>query len=347
MFSYIKERKALAVEVFCFLVLFYLLYIVAQSNVRASSFYFKSEDIYYEYTAAKQLYHGQSPYERILGGNLIENDKYVTLLPLYYYLLMLVRIFSRNEFNDFLSNWHAIVLLFQFAGGVFVYLWFRRINMKALGFVAAAFYMFNLWSLEGLIFLKQDAVAIALLVSSLYFFKTRLRLSFFLYGLSLGVKHISIFALPMYLTPIIFGERKFREYIVDVLYLLVPVVAPMASLFLDDPWGFLKSLLFSITRSTDGSKLIFGYARLLVKYDDDDEISSLYKLLLPRLPLFVFAASNVFLLFAKKIPRVFFATLGVLTFSAFNPVIFSQYVIWIFPLAFITVADLLVYKFKS
>ena len=203
-----KIGSSLKVEIVALLVTGFLLYKVDFSINNNSYFYYQKHDIYYEYQASQQLQKGENPYKRILEGNMIENDKYATQLPLYFYFLGFIGKISQNNFDVFLENFRLILFWFHLAGGVFIYLLFRRINKLFVGYCAAVFYMFNVWSLSSFIYLKQDMIAIALLVLSFYFFrnKTHRWISYVLFGLSLGIKHIGIFVFPLYLTPIFFKK---------------------------------------------------------------------------------------------------------------------------------------------
>ncbi|MGC9359398.1 MAG: hypothetical protein ACP5G7_03360 [Anaerolineae bacterium] len=48
------------------------------------SFDTQGEDIYYAYIEGQRLVAGENPYERILQGGMLTNDKYATYLPLFY-----------------------------------------------------------------------------------------------------------------------------------------------------------------------------------------------------------------------------------------------------------------------
>ena len=333
-FSIFKQKKLLIIEAATIVLVLCLLYIVDKGNFRPSSFYFDSEDIYYEYQAAKELYHKANPYQRILQSNMIENDKYATLLPLYYYFLVFVRVFSHNEFDNFISNMRWVLFAFQSLGGLLLYLMYRRENKKLLGFAVAAIYLFNSWTLETFLLLKQDLVSIALLLASLYFLGKKSRLSYFLYGLSLGIKHIGVFALPLFLIPLIYKERTLREFIGDLIALGVPIILPAVPFLLADAPSFLRSMLFSFTRDSSGSIVRFGYERLLVNYSDSGLNGEPAELFLPRIPLAVATLVNFLLLVTKRMPKIYFVLTGILIFAVFNPVVFNQYIAWLPPLIF-------------
>ncbi|MBU0534863.1 MAG: hypothetical protein ABIJ82_00030 [Patescibacteria group bacterium] len=328
-------------EIVAFLITGLLLYKVDFSIDTDSYFYFKKHDIYYDYQAAKQLQHGENPYNRILEGNMIENDKYATQLPLYFYFLALIGKISQNNFDVFLENFRLVLFWFHLAGGVFMYLLFRRINKLFVGYCAAVFYMFNVWSLNSFMYLKQDMIAIALLVLSFYFFrnKTYRWISYVLFGLSLGIKHIGIFAFPIYLTPILFKEDSFKRFGLNMLLLFSTILIPAAPLLIDNSLSFVNSMLFSLTRSPRSSEIIYGYNELLVKYNPSFNKGTLFQQLLPRLPLFIASILCLLMLLLRKIPLSVYLFISILVFAIFNPVIFPQYITWVTPMALISLVD--------
>lgn len=329
------------IEIVAFLITGFLLYKVDFSINNNSYFYYQKHDIYYEYQAAEQLQKGVNPYNRILEGNMIENDKYATQLPLYFYFLALIGKISQNNFDVFLENFRLVLFWFHLAGGVFIYLLFRRINKLFVGYCAAVFYIFNVWSVSSFIYLKQDMIAIALLILSFYFFrnKTYRWISYILFGLSLGIKHIGIFVLPMYLTPIFFKEDSFKRFGLNMLLLFSTILIPTAPFLIDNSLSFINSMLFSLTRSPLSNEVIYGYNELLVKYNPSFNTGTLFQQLLPRLPLFIASVLSLVLLLTRKIPLSAYFFLSILVFAIFNPIIYPQYITWVTPVVLISLVD--------
>lgn len=272
---------------------------------------------------------------------MLENEKYATQLPLYFYFLNVIRDLSNAEFSDFVENFRNVLFVFQAAGGLFIYLIFRRKNQKFLGFSAAIFYSFNVWSLNSFIFLKQDMIAIALLLVSFYFFnhKKLSLLSYIFYGLSLGIKHIGIFAAPLYLAPLIFTPKDYKMHIKNIFVLFITVLAPCVPFLLDNPQSLINSMLFSVTRSPSNSEFIYGYSELLIKYNPAFNTGTLWQQVMPRLPLLLASLLAVALLVTKKIKESTYLFVSILVFAVFNPVIFPQYITWIPPLALLSIVD--------
>lgn len=335
------KNKSIILELAGFIFIALLLAKVDFSTDNDAEFYYEKEDIYYEYQAAQDIQDGKNPYLRILSSDMLENDKYATQFPLYFYFLGFVNNLAHNDFSGFLEIYRAILYCFHLAGGVFIYLIFRRVNARLIGFCAAFFYMFNVWSLNSFLFLKQDMIAIALLLLSFNFFKTKSHrwLSYVLFGLSLGVKHIGVFALPLYIYPVFVGEDSVKKFSNNLLLLFITLMLPTFPLFLDSPESFYKSLLFSLTRSPSTSEVLYGYNNLLVNYNPTIDKGTMFDKLLPRLPLLVAFVLGALLLFTKKIPPSKYLFVSILIFAVFNPVIFPQYITWIPPLALIAFVD--------
>jgi len=333
----------LIIEFLVFVFIVRLLFVVDYSLDKESEYYFQENDIYFEYQHAKTLQKGKNPYEKILEGNMIENDKYATQLPLYFYTLAFIRQISDNEFGDFLENYRLVVFVSHVLGGLLIYLFFRRVNKRILGLSAALFYMFNVWSLNSFLNLKQDMPAIALLLISLYFFRnSKYRwISYLFFGLSLGIKHIGIFITPLFLTPLLFKEDSFKKFSINVLILVMTLIIPSMPLFIDSPTSFINSMLFSLTRSPLDTEITYGYNDLLVKYDPSYNTGTLFQQLLPRLPLLIASLLSFLLMIFKKITRTIYVFLAILVFSIFNPIIFPQYITWVTPLVMLALSGYL------
>ena len=274
---------------------------------------------------------------------MLENDKYPTQLPLYFYFLKFIKQSSNNNFSGFVETLRNILYAFQITGGGFLYLIFRRVNKPFVGYFAAIIYMFNVWSLNSFMLLKQDMIAIALLISSLYFFKSKNQswISYILFGLSLGIKHIGIFMLPLYFTPLIFKEASIKNFSFNMSLLLATIFIPAVHFIINNSQSFVNSMLFSITRSPHTSDIYYGYTDLLIKYRLSNNSSTLFQQILPRLPLLITSVFSLLLLFLKKIPLFSYPLISIMVFAIFNPVIFPQYITWIPPFALLSLLDYL------
>jgi hypothetical protein len=295
-------------------------------------------DIGFEYRQAMELGKGTNPYTRILSGNLLENNKYATLFPLYYYFLLVIGTISNQNFSTFITNYRIVIQLFEYSAFMFLYLRFREKNQKALGLFAASFLLLNRWTILSVSTLKQDIVAITFLLASLYYLDRKLRFSYLLYGVSLGIKHLGIFIMPLYLLSAITRKRRLKDAVLDFMLLFTPVVLPSIPFLIGNFKAFYLSMVFSITRKPVSSCGISptGYEKLLVNYKNLGNTVAMFFLTLPRLPLIAFTLSNVVLFFTKRISLKAYLMATYIIFAALNPVYFDQYIMWIIPFAMLT-----------
>lgn len=332
--------KVAFLELLPIALIFYFSLTVNKINSAPLSEFNSRRDITLEYYTSLDILVGRNPYNRI-GNDLLRNKKYATLLPLYYFTLSGIMIASNFVFSQFINNFRTILFVFELVGGFFIYLIFRKHKLKLLGFMACAFYILNRWNIDNIHDLKQDVIAIAFIMASLYFFNKKQRLSYLLYGMSVGIKHIGIFIFPIYLTPLLFKERSVKDFLVDVGILLLPIVGPALPYLLDNPVSFIFSMLFSFTRAPVSNGTVpFGYDKILTMYNPTGlGFLTIPYYMLPRLPLIIFTLCNIYLLIKKAIPRSFYVFSALLIFVTFNPVIFDQYNVWLTPLFFYSITD--------
>ncbi len=327
------------IEIVAVLAVFLLAFVVNKSNY-VSYQDLASSDIFYEYSSAVNISNGINPYTKILRGSLLSNNKYATLFPIYYYYLLGIAAISKYSFTQFIDIYRYILFGAECLAFIFTYLKFRKINKYMLGFAAASFLILNRWVINNVADMKQDTVAIALLMASLYFIDSKRRLSYLLYGLSLSIKHLGILIFPLYLLPIVNKEWKWKQSCLNLALVAVPLLLPSIPFIVDNYKAFILSLMFSLTRAptSAGTTALYGYEKLLVLYGSGKNFSLLLALL-PRLPLLGFSLLNILLLFTKKIPRYIYALFSIVLFITFNPVYFDQYFFWSAPFILYSLTD--------
>jgi hypothetical protein len=326
----------LQLVIFVFIV--FLAVSVNNSNKKQHWEYYNS-DIRYEYLNGIDFIQGKNPYTKVLQYNLLTNHKYATLFPLYYYYIGYVAKAVNFDYDTFLDVYRAQLYIAEIIGAVIIYLIFKRENKYLLGFVAATFFMFNRWTIANIIDGKQDVIAILFLMAFFYFFtspkKKNKVISFLLFGISIGFKHVGIFIAPLLLLPFIRKEITFKDFIKGFCLFLIPTIVVGSFHILQNPLAFFYSMLFSFTRESSKLNTEFGYQNILVLYNVGVKNNNIIFYLLPRLPLVVFSVLNITLLWLKKLPPMLYCFTAMFIFIAFNPVLFSQYFTWIAPLVFL------------
>ena len=332
-----KKRTIFLIEILVLILTVFLIFQVNKSN-RKEIWEFDGSDIYYEYNQALRFGSGENPYKRILEHDLLVNRKYATLFPLYYYFLFGIVKLSEFNFETFLDNYRTILYIAEIGVGVFIYLLFKREGKPVAGYLAGTFYMFNRWVIKSIADGKQDTIAIMFLVMAIYFLTSKnkkLKIwSFFIYGISMGIKHIGVFLGPIFILPLIKGDLDLKEFLKGIALFLVPTIGAGLYVIIDSPKAFFYSMLFSFTREPSKADVAFGYRDLLVLYNVGVEKNSIFFYLLPRLPLVLFSLLNTVLLWLRKIPIYVYCLTSTFIFIAFNPVLTTQYFVWVVPFIF-------------
>ncbi len=338
----LKSKKLLFIfEVVVFLLVINFAVFLNKSN-RQEIWEFDESDIQFEIFSARQLSSGENPYSKILKGNLLINDKYPTLFPLYYQYLALLDNIGGNYFENTIDMHRQVIFASQVIGAIAIYLIFRREKRYFVGALAAAFFVFNKWTLANVMDAKQDIIAIAALMIALYFFTSKnkkgLYAAAFFYGISMGIKHLGIFVSPIFLIPIIYKKINFRETLVYALLFLVPTIFISLPIILDSPDGFFYSIMFSFTRIPTYKDGKYVYDSLVL-YNVGVENNNIFYYMLPRIPLVIFIGLNSILVLMKKIPIFVYCLASIFIFVALNPTLIDQYFTWITPFVFLTMLE--------
>lgn len=335
LFSYILKNKITLLQYISIVLFFSIFAYVTSVNYVKDYQLAGKQDIYYEFTAANLLMAGFNPYLPILDGNLLVNKKYATLFPLYYYLLGLISYFNGYIFKPFTISFWYLIMTLQFFSAVIIYKFFSRENKGWVGVLAAGIYLMNRWTINSTTILKQDSISIFFLLLSLYNLSKYPKLSFLSYGVSLGIKHLSILALPIYLLYVFDKRKEIKKGLILLSLILVPILVPSIKLLIEEPKAFIYSIIFSTTRApiSVGTENFTGFEKILTDYSNLGNTIAMFYLLLPRLPLFVMILIGTVLLFSRKVNNWTYLGIVFLIFTGLNPVYFVQYSLWITPFA--------------
>ncbi|MGF1517341.1 MAG: hypothetical protein ACFCVB_05990 [Nodosilinea sp.] len=283
-------------------------------------------DIYYIWLEGKRIIVGENPYARVLAGDMRANDKYATYFPLAYLCSALVQKAGFPEFSDWLYLWRPISFLCHLGIVALALRQFYRRGLWLLGFVAAALLLLGRWSIYVTRVHHLEFAAIFFLLLSLVLLKNQPRMALLAFSLSLGIKQIAIFLLPIYLVYLWRNSASDRR-IADVgsgflIMLSVPLLTSLPFL-LWDAEGFFKSILFSATRL--GSSHIDAAPSIDVTFSQQfDWLVGLRAKLLMLLLM-----GLVYLSCLRETVGLFVASAMVMMiFLYFNSVLFLQYFLW-------------------
>ncbi|PSR18051.1 hypothetical protein C8255_09470 [filamentous cyanobacterium CCP3] len=320
-----------------------LLLLVAAGLLMHISFWYTpaddlmGQDVYYIWLEGKRIVAGENPYTRVLASDMRANDKYATYFPLAYLFSALVQKLGWSEFIDWLYLWRPLSFIFHMGIVALTLQYFYRRGFWLLGFVAAAILLLGRWSVYITRVHHLEFAAIFFLLLSLTLLRERPRLALLAFSVSLGIKQIAVFLLPLYLVYLwINGDKKQRIKHVRqgfLIILSVPVLTSLPFLILNTE-GFLKSLLFSATRL--GSSHIEGAPSLDV----------IYSQVLPWLVgfkaklLMLLLMGLIYLSFwTEKISILTAAALVMMVFLYFNSVLFLQYFLWSLSLTLLALVE--------
>ena len=292
----------------------------------------RGPDIYFVWRDGSRLAAGQNPYEAILAGNMQENRKYPTYLPLFYVLVAGAHRLGVTEYRDWMRLWRPLVLASHLGIAILLFVACRRAGHPALGAFAALFWGLNRWTLYVLGVAHVDFPPILCLLGSLLLFEPRRRVSLLLFGLSLALKQIAVFVAPLYLVWTWRETRKADARLLETAraagwIALVPGLVSLPFL----AWNaeaFVRSILFSATR------------------DPESHITALSAVakvgltgLAGRLPMLLLMSLVLLAAGRGEIGRYLAVLLLLVTFVDFNAVFYLQYMAWLVPFLVLAALD--------
>ncbi len=290
------------------------------------------EDIYYSWVEGGRILHGQNPYARVLQGDMKNNSKYATYFPVFYEASYLSERLGLESWPSWMAFWRVVFIAFELASAVLLYWMMARRGLPWIGVLAAAFWLFNRWTIQMLQVVNLDFVPLFLLLLSLDLFPRHKWWSLLAFSMSLGVKQIAIFLTPLYLIWIwqtSLPERRVRDLVTGAAIIASVPFAASIPFLLWGPRGFVYSIFFSVTRIADAPK---GLAPALSYLFDGQTLYD--KLLMFGLMLGVYGM-------AWKLPsaRYLAALLVMLIFVCFNSVLYVQYLLWTILLSLLVLCD--------
>jgi uncharacterized membrane protein len=292
----------------------------------------RGEDVYYGWVEGQRLQKGENPYARVLTGNLRDNDKYATYFPVFYYGSYLTIVAGLDTYEEWIAFWRVIFLLANLGiAGVLFYLPFRR-QLWPLALFGPAFWLFNRWTLHVTRIAQIDFLAILPLIISVALFPRRRYLSLLLLSLSIGVKQIGLFLVPLYLIWIWreTAPGKLKHALIAVaLVASIPVLTSVPFLIWN-PQALVISVVFDAIRNPADHFDVASFDAMI------GWVGLLAKAPMVALMLLVFA-----LTWQRHIGRWLTTLLVMAVFVDFSSVLFRQYFVWEAPFIPLAVLDLL------
>jgi len=288
----------------------------------------KEEDIYYLWIEGKRILSGENPYARVLASNMRDNQKYATYFPLFYILSYLTQLFGLKNYLDWIEFWKYIFLFFNMGIATTLFYCFYQQRVLSLAIFSAIFWLFNRWNFYVTLVADMDFIPIFFLLLSLLLFRRKKWLSLILFSISLAIKQIAIFLLPLYLIWIWQSAPKnaTKQVLIAVgVIISIPLLTSIPFIV----WGaesLAKSVLFSATRYADSD---FG------AFSMDTYVASAlpqFVGLKAKIPMLVIMFLVYFIAWQRQITMQMASLLVMIAFVDFNSVLFNQYMCWIVPL---------------
>lgn len=287
-------------------------------------------DVYYSWVEGRRILSGENPYARILAGNMRENDKYATYFPLFYLLSSLSQAAGLQTYSAWINFWRYIFLAFHLGIGGVIFLIYYQKQLLLMALAGASLWLLSNWAITVSYIAQFDFIPIFFLLLSLYLFDKHLYTSLAFFSLSLALKQIAIFLVPLYLIWIWQSQRvkSIQEIVTSGLAIaLLPALFSLPFIIWQ-PEGFFRSIVFSVTRDAYS-----GYAAGAQLSDGGGLVS--------RLPLFLLLGLVYTLAVQGKLGRYTSSMLAMLVFTALTPVLFPQYMVWLIALVILSVYDAL------
>jgi len=290
-------------------------------------------DIYYLFLDGQRTAEGQNTYSRINDSNMRDNDKYTTYFPAFIELSFLTQRGPFRQYENWVHLWRIPFLLSYLAiGGVTFWLFYTR-GFTLLGIFSKAFWLFNRWSLYVVQVNGMDFLPILFLLLSLLLLPRNRWLALLMFSLSLALKQIAIFLIPLYLIDTYqkSGKDWLRQvFITGLVIASIPLLTSIPFLIWDAK-GFVYSILFSATRSQ------YQF------YQPANSIDMYLKLdgLVARIPMLLMMLIAFLAMWKNKISLMLTSALTMLVFVDFNSIFFSQYMPWFITLLPFSLLDFL------
>lgn len=330
-----RDRLGASLSTFRVILLGLFAGLLVAATIATTALYYGSDpagsDIYYSWGEGARILRGENPYSRILGSDMLHNDKYPTYFPLFYLLSAATQGMGFREYPEWIGLWRIVFAFFD-VGIIAILFWlpYRR-GLPLLAAFAGAFWALNRWTLFELRIAQLDFIPIFFLLLSLALFEKRQRLSLLLFGVSISAKQIGIFLAPLYLiwawrsAPE--ASRRRATIVAGATLAVIPLLLSLPFLVADAE-GYLRSIFFSATRLPSSHFEAFSI---------DAELGLVG--LWAKLPMLALMALVYGLALFGQVGRFTAALLVLSVFVDFNSVLYTHYLCWVVPLLPLAVSE--------
>ena len=328
----IKNRKLLTLVVFTIII---AAAVVVHTRLWSYDTQAETEDIYYIWIEGKRLLLGENPYARILSGNMRENSKYATYFPLFYLFSYLTQLLGWKEYSNWIDLWRHIFLLFNLGIAALIFYTFYQNRLFIFAIFSSSFWLFNRWTLYVTMIAHIEFIPIFFLITSLILFRRNKYTSLILFSLSLALKQIAVFLLPLYLIWVwqSVESKKTKETLISFgVILSIPFLTSLPFIFWNQE-GLIKSILFSATRNPGGHFNAPSLDALIMNAVPN------FVGIKAKLPMLFLMALIYLSVIQRKLGMYTSSLITMFIFIDFNSVLFGQYFCWTIPLLSLAICD--------
>ncbi len=274
-----------------------------------------------------------------LSNDLQWNQANATYLPIFYYLSWITHEVGLEDFLQWLSFWRVVFLIANLGiAFILFYIPYHRYNSITLAVFASSYWLFNRWTLHMTMIYHIDFIAIFLFLLSLTLWPKHQKYSLLAFGISLGVKQIAIFMIPLYLIWIWKSDNdpSIKHFVKSTLILIsIPLLVSLPFLIWNAE-SFIKSILISAARVSESH---FGVPSI-------DTLIGLTGIP-AKFPMLILMTTTIFLAWKEKIHHFAAALFIMAIFVDYNSVLFRQYMSWVVPLIPLAIGNFVPRAWKS
>ncbi len=288
-------------------------------------------DMVYLYQDGNRILNGENPYSRILQSDMRENKKYTTFFPAFIELSYLSQKLRYNYYEAWLYFWQRVLLVVNSCITGLIFFIFSKKKTLGLAVFFSLLWALNRWTLYMVQVRDIGFIAIFFLLLSFLLLPKHRWLALLSFSLSLAIKQIAIFLLPLYLIHIYHASpsKKWKQVILAMAVIIsIPLITSLPFIVWDVK-GLALSIIFSATRDQwQHLPTAYSFDMLMHLSGFPARIPMLFLMLV----LFTVA-------WKKKIKFYLASMLVMATFVCFNSILFNQYMPW-----FIITLPLIVYE---
>jgi len=308
--------------------------LAAQPTIIAVLHYINSydttgEDIYYSWLEGATIVRGGNPYACVRTNTCYEKPP--VYFPLFYWASAAAITSGLDTYPEWIGFWRPILLLATLGTGLLVMTSFITRSQALIGVAAALLILFNRWSLYTARVGQTDPLALLFLVGALLLLRRKpadesrlggLSAAMLLLGVSLAIKQVAIFLVPLFLIQVwqTSALRRLRRTAFAAALIAAPVLLSSLPFIVDDPGSLPAALAYAAERypSTFGAPPLGAILSLSGAENT--------RLMLSVLAL-IYAAA-----WRYRLPVAGAAVMVTSVYLSFYAVNFHQYFVWLIPL---------------